>query len=196
MRHPSTLRGSIVLAVITVTAALGATDVPAHAAKCRDQTPTGASIRLTPDQEPGEPLVIEGRVLDGDGRPIAGASVYAYQADARGFYVPNVRVGFGQSNPRLCGVLRTDSTGRYRITTVRPSSVQNIEGGAPHVHFEIWDAKSGRPITSLLTFTPLRNVARREAAARVAEGARTTVDRPIARDTDGVWRCVRDFRLR
>jgi len=134
-------------------------------------------------------------VLDADGKPVAGARIYAYQADAHGYYVPKVRVGFGQSNPRLCGVLATDEAGRYRIETVRPSTIDNLEGGAPHVHFEVWKGKAGST-SALLTFRELRDVAKRSAVRAVADGPRTKVERPIARDPDGVWRCVRDFRLR
>lgn len=55
------------------------------------------------------------RGLDRDAvSPIAGATLYDYHSDASGAYV---RDGAPASEPRLCGILRADSLGRYRIRT-------------------------------------------------------------------------------
>lgn len=40
--------------------------------------------RLCPRDEPGDPLVVEGAVRDLDGRPLPGALLDVWQADARG----------------------------------------------------------------------------------------------------------------
>jgi protocatechuate 3,4-dioxygenase beta subunit len=183
----ATFRRVGVIAAVVAVSLCGCT--LAAAERCRDKVPTGAAIRLAPANEPGEPLVIEGRVTGRDGRPLAGAVIHAYQADAAGEYGDLVN-----DNPRLCGVLRTDARGLYRIATVRPSSRRNLEGGPPHVHFEL--RVRGRPgVQALLQFDELRGVAPAAVRAKTLEGVRTGTTRPIARDAGGVWRCVRDFRL-
>jgi protocatechuate 3,4-dioxygenase beta subunit len=101
---------------------------------CREHDPTEASIRIAPPDEPGERLVITGRVLRGDDRsPVAGAKLLAYHTDSEGYYSDG---GMDERNARLCGVLVTDAEGRYRIETIRPAHYAT--GGPPaHVHFEL-----------------------------------------------------------
>lgn len=168
-----------------------------RAATCRDRTPTRASIRLAPRNEPGERIVIEGRVVGRDGRPLPGIKIYAYHADARGLYTP-VAPGRGVGNeadPRLCGVLRTNAGGFYRIDTVRPCTIRNLEGGEPHVHFELSGPGRGS-VGGMLTFRVASQARAPDARAKAYAGVRTEVSRPVFRDAAGVWRCVKDFRLR
>jgi protocatechuate 3,4-dioxygenase beta subunit len=40
----------------------------------------------------------------------------------------------GRVYPRLAGVLRTDSLGRYRVLSILPGQY----AGPPHIHFEAW----------------------------------------------------------
>lgn len=89
------------------------------------------SARMTPDGEPGEPLVVEGTVRGAGGKPLAGVSVFAYQTGADGIYGPN-----GNSDPRLRVSLRTDKRGRYRFETVRPGSYPGTRVPA-HIHFHV-----------------------------------------------------------
>ncbi len=64
-----------------------------------------------------EPCFIAGRVLDLDGRPIAGAMLDLWQADDRGLYEVQLEAPDG---PYLRGVFRTDSDGRYLARTIAP----------------------------------------------------------------------------
>lgn len=84
----------------------------------------------------GERIRVEGRVLDGDGRPINDALVEIWQADAAGRYahpadrrpLPNTRfTGFGR-----CG---TEQDGCYGFHTIRPGAVAGPNGSmqAPHI---------------------------------------------------------------
>lgn len=97
-----------------------ATALPAAASSgrttaCRDQIPSGSAIRIAEENEPGQRLVLAGRVLNADGKtPAAGMTVYAYQADATGRYSAKRGPDDNQS-PRLCSVLRTDAAGNFRI---------------------------------------------------------------------------------
>jgi hydroxyquinol 1,2-dioxygenase len=65
----------------------------------------------------GTPALVSGRVLDLDGRPIAGAVLDVWQAQTNGLYDSQ------DENPdalHMCGKFRSDADGRYLIRTVVP----------------------------------------------------------------------------
>jgi len=76
---------------------------------------------------PGERVTIEGRVFDGDGKPVNDASVEIWQANSRGEYGAKGFRGFGRSN--------TDAQGRFRFRTIKPGRVPGPRGKlqAPHI---------------------------------------------------------------
>ena len=90
-----------------------------------------SSIVVASANEPGERLVVTGRVIDGT-KLIAGASVYVFHTDVEGFYAPGVSGPDAELNPRLHGALRTGAQGQYRYETIRPGS---YAGNAAHVHY-------------------------------------------------------------
>lgn len=75
----------------------------------------GANICL--DQK-GEDMVISGRILDTDGKPIEGAVLDVWQANDEGFY--DVQQLGIQPAFNLRGVFRTGSDGRYWFRAVKP----------------------------------------------------------------------------
>ena len=66
----------------------------------------------------GEPMLVRGRVVDGKGAPIAGATVDVWQTDDDGFY--DVQQAGLQPDYNLRGVFTTDGDGRYAFWTVKP----------------------------------------------------------------------------
>ena len=80
---------------------------------------------------PGERISIEGRVLDGDGKPVNDALVEIWQADNRGKYGGKRFRGFGRS--------ATDNNGAFRFHTIKPGRVPGPAGQlqgtmqAPHI---------------------------------------------------------------
>lgn len=89
----------------------------------------------------GEVIDIFGTVYNHDGRPIAGAKLDLWQANAVGRYMHggDMREDL-PLDPHFQGsaVLVTDSEGRYRFRTVRPGIY--ALGGVPrprHIHFDI-----------------------------------------------------------
>ncbi len=67
---------------------------------------------------PGEPLLIEGRVLSTTGAPLAGAAVEVWQSDAEGFY--------DVQRPELDGhalraTFHTDAEGRFHYWSINPA---------------------------------------------------------------------------
>lgn len=97
----------------------------------RDAPSTG---RLTPAGEPGPPLSVSGVVVDPQGKPVIGASLYAFQTDAEGYY--GVKPVSDNQNPRLKILLRTDAQGRWSFDTIRPGSYPNSRAPG-HIHFEV-----------------------------------------------------------
>jgi protocatechuate 3,4-dioxygenase beta subunit len=77
---------------------------------------SGASISL---DGVGEPLLVEGRVEDLDGKPVAGAEIITWQANAEGYYEnqqPDLQPEFN-----LRGLFRVDGVGAFHYRTVRPA---------------------------------------------------------------------------
>jgi catechol 1,2-dioxygenase len=76
--------------------------------------------------EPGAPLIFEGRVTGLDGRPVGGAMLDFWQADANGYYS-----GFAPGIPEgnLRGVIRSGVRGEFAITTVRPAPYEIPKDG-------------------------------------------------------------------
>jgi protocatechuate 3,4-dioxygenase beta subunit len=94
-----------------------------------------SSADVAPAGEPGKRLEVNGIVYAADGRtPVAGASVYVYQTDARGYYRPDDRMG--NRNRRLMALLRTDDRGRYSYRTIRPGSSPGTRV-PKHIHYEV-----------------------------------------------------------
>jgi catechol 1,2-dioxygenase len=79
-------------------------------------------LPMRPD-EPGIPLIASGRVLDGHGRPLAGAELVIYHASNDGIY-SGMRDD-GQPKDNLRGRQRTDAEGRYAFTTITPVPYSN-----------------------------------------------------------------------
>lgn len=94
--------------------------------------------RLCGPAEPGEPLVISGRVTSAaDCRPLGGAVLDVFQANAEGLYDTQIP-GLAPGSFHLRGQLKTDAEGRYEFSTVLPG--QYTDGGAArarHIHFRV-----------------------------------------------------------
>jgi protocatechuate 3,4-dioxygenase beta subunit len=97
----------------------------------RDAPSTG---QIAPAGEPGPRLHVSGVVVDAAGAPIAGASIYAYQTDAEGYY--GVKPASDNRNPRLRLLLRSGPKGDWSFDTIRPGSYpgSRVPG---HIHFEV-----------------------------------------------------------
>src|SRR5918993_5795697 len=67
-----------------------------------------SSIVIAVKGEPGERLIVSGRVLDG-ARPVAGVSIYVVQADANGRYSTENPDTDLNATTRLYGFMRSDT---------------------------------------------------------------------------------------
>ena len=97
------------------------------------------------DGEPlGERIILHGRVLDGDGRPVRGTLVEIWQANAAGRYKHVVDGHPAPLDPNFTGAGRclTDDDGGYRFITIKPGAYPwpNHPNAwrAQHVHFSLF----------------------------------------------------------
>jgi len=92
----------------------------------------------------GERMVVEGRVLDADGRPVVGQLVEVWQANAGGRYRHKRDRHPAPLDPHFTGAGRclTDEDGRYRFTTIKPGAYpwRNHENAwrPAHIHFSLF----------------------------------------------------------
>jgi protocatechuate 3,4-dioxygenase, beta subunit len=99
------------------------------------------------DGEPlGERIFVHGRVLDEDGRPVRGALVEVWQANAAGRYLHKVDNHDAPLDPNFSGAGRmiTDEDGRYCFKTIKPGAYpwgNHHNAWRPaHIHFSLFGA--------------------------------------------------------
>lgn len=126
----------------------------------------------------GERIVVSGRVLDENSRPLPHTLVEIWQANAAGRYAHKVDQHNAPLDPNFtgCGQAMTDAEGRYRFVTIRPGEYpwsNHYNAWRPaHIHFSIFGpAFATRLITqmyfpgdSLLPYDPIFNCTADEKA--------------------------------
>ena len=94
----------------------------------------------------GERIFVHGRVLDEDGRPIPGALVEIWQANAAGRYLHKVDTWDAPIDPNFTGAGKTltDEQGRYSFKTIKPGPYpwrNHHNAWRPsHIHFSLFGA--------------------------------------------------------
>ncbi|MDX1594001.1 MAG: protocatechuate 3,4-dioxygenase [Gammaproteobacteria bacterium] len=140
----------------------------------------------------GEATELLGRVVDRDGRPLAGARVEIWQCDANGRYHHPRDPGRTPRDAGFQGFGRdtTDAEGRYRFRTIRPVP---YPGRTPHVHFAVHGAGLDRPLVTQMYIDghPLN----RDdfVLGRVPEALRDLLLVPFEARAEGGWRA--EFRI-
>ncbi len=155
-----TLGVSMVVDLLNHRAADGATESTVFGPFHRDgapELPFGGNI--APHDTQGVPAIVSGRVLDLEGRSIAGAALDVWQADSRGLYDSQYA---DASEMHMRGRFRTDGAGRFQVRTVRPVyygiptdgpvgrmlNATNRQAWRPaHVHFVV-SAEGYEPVTT------------------------------------------------
>jgi len=119
-----------------------------------DSKETVGADLVTPDAT-GTRIRIEGRVLDGDGKPINDAMLEIWQADAQGRYA-HPRDSRARTNALFKGFGRsaTDKDGGYSFDTIKPGVVAGPDGKpqSPHIVFCIYSRGMLRQIYTRLYF--------------------------------------------
>jgi protocatechuate 3,4-dioxygenase beta subunit len=124
----------------------------------------------------GQRIVVAGRVLDSDGRPLRGQLIEIWQANAAGRYRHEVDTHDAPLDPNFTGAGRclTDDNGEYRFISVKPGAYpwrNHPNAWRPnHIHFSLFGrAFSERLVTQmyfpgdpLFPFDPIYNSIRDE----------------------------------
>lgn len=105
----------------------------------------GADLtRQHPDGEPlGQRIIVEGRILDDEGRPLPAVLVEIWQANASGRYVDPRDQHQAPLDPSFTGAgfCLTDQNGGYRFVTIKPGAYpwRNHQNAwrPPHIHVSV-----------------------------------------------------------
>lgn len=115
--------------------------------------PTDNDLTVQHAGEPvGQRIIVFGRLLDGDGRPVPDALLEIWQANAGGRYRHSLDRWPSPLDPNFTGVGRalTDAHGRYEFTTIKPGAYpwRNHDNAwrPAHIHFSVF----GRAFTQRL----------------------------------------------
>lgn len=104
----------------------------------------------------GERIVVSGRILDIDGRPIKNTLVEIWQANAAGRYIHKVDQHNAPLDPNFFGGGRcvTDENGRYTFMTIKPGAYpwgNHPNAWRPnHIHFSLFGSNiTNRLVTQM-----------------------------------------------
>jgi protocatechuate 3,4-dioxygenase, beta subunit len=117
-----------------------------------DLTTWGTSAPL------GEKMVLVGRVLDEDGRPVRRSLVEVWQANASGRYIHQRDQHPAPLDPNFTGMGRclTDADGAYRFTTVKPGPYpwrNHRNAWRPaHIHFSVFGTEFTQRLVTQMYF--------------------------------------------
>ena len=106
----------------------------------------------------GEKMVLVGRVLDEDDRPVRGALVELWQANASGRYPHPVDNHDAPLDPNFLGKgqVLTDDEGRYRFVTIKPGAYpwQNhpFAWRPAHLHFSLFGSAYAQRLVTQMFF--------------------------------------------
>lgn len=106
----------------------------------------------------GERVIIHGRLLDGNARPVAGALVECWQANASGRYRHRNDGYVGAIDPNFggCGRCLTDAEGRYFFRTIKPGPYpfrNRVNDWRPaHAHFSVFGSGFAQRLITQMYF--------------------------------------------
>lgn len=169
--YPSTLRGG------------------APCGSCNAPSKLSWKTVVPPDNEPGEPLVMSGKVFQPDGKtPADGMVLWVYQTDATGSYGKG-----GAKDPRLKGWMKIGPDGKYEFRTIRPGAYPELSTPA-HIHAHVYGPGYSERSIADYWFEGDPRINEKELKNAVANGP-LPVQVALKRDGYGVWRGVRDIKL-
>lgn len=117
--------------------------------KCSDlEAGQKGFIQLAKQDEPGDPLVIYGKIIDRKtNHPVSDVSLFLYQTDSSGIYNAS---GGPEDQARIRGTVHTNESGCFKISTILPGDYPG-QKNSRHLHYII-NVKGFNEIKSILFF--------------------------------------------
>ncbi len=161
-----------------------------------ERSPDGmpSRTRLAAADEPGERLILTGRVLTADGAtPVEGVVIYAHHTNADGLYANGTPgAQWSSRHGRLRGWVRSDAQGRYRFDTIKPAPYPGMTMPA-HIHLYVKEPGRRPYYIDDVVFEGEFGVTDAYRARSELRGGDGVVR--LGRGPDGVWTAERDIRL-
>ena len=123
--------------------------------------------RIASADEPGQPLIIHGKIMDPDGNPAPNVIIHSYHRDNEGF-------DFGANDNststwRIQGWAKTDKNGSFTFHTIRPAPDHlGREGG--HIHFTLISNDYGKQWAPKVFFADDKMVTAKQRKASAERG--------------------------
>jgi protocatechuate 3,4-dioxygenase beta subunit len=112
----------------------------------RDRVSDACDLTIAPNggEAQGQRIIVSGRVLDEDARPVCNTLIEVWQANAAGRYLHRLDQHDAPLDPNFTGVghALTDDFGRYRFVTIQPGCYpwgNHYNAWRPaHIHFSLF----------------------------------------------------------
>ncbi|MFN2476887.1 MAG: protocatechuate 3,4-dioxygenase [Chthoniobacterales bacterium] len=145
---------------------------------------------IPPETEPGDPMVITGRVFQSEGKtPAEGMVLWVYQTDRTGYYNEKDDA----SHPRLNGWMKIGADGKYEFRTIRPGAYPHRTTPA-HIHAHVYGPGYSERSIDDYWFKDDPRINEKEVKHAADNGGHPVIV-ALKRGDDGVWRGVRDIKL-
>ncbi|MFN3936082.1 MAG: protocatechuate 3,4-dioxygenase subunit beta [Gemmobacter sp.] len=141
-------------------------------------------LNFTGEPAIGERIIVHGRVLDQSGRPVPGALVEIWQANAGGRYRHKKDGYLAPLDPNFggCGRTLTREDGSYEFLTIRPGAYpwgnRGNDWRPMHIHFSLSGPAFGQRLISQMYFEGDPLIARCPIVNTIADPA--AIDRLVA----------------
>jgi protocatechuate 3,4-dioxygenase beta subunit len=149
--------------------------------------------KLPADDEPGEPMIINGTIYKRDGKtPAPNVILYVYHTDHTGKYSPGPNQVHARRHGHLRGWVKTDVQGQYEFRTIRPAPYPN--GKDPqHIHAIIKEPGLSRYWIDDFLFQDDPLLTEQEKARQSKRGGSGIIK--LTKNPSGVWVGTRDIVL-
>lgn len=158
----------------------------------RDAAALSSDVVIAGPDEPGERMIVEGRVLMPDGKTTApGVILYLHQTDDDGIYRPDDSE-WGRRHGALHGWAVSDAEGHYRFRTVKPAPYPSMTMPA-HIHLMVGEPGRRPYYIDDIVFAGEFGVDADYRAAQEFRGGGGITE--LSRDEEGRWLARRDIVL-